>query len=147
MRISSSLLARQPTELLRFSHGGNRRGSRPDPLRRIARNPQFIAMAATANKDYTHWFARVAIVPKPNSRRSAVTSVRPSTSAVAAKKRSAGSGCSSGNSWAIVPGLGKRERIDCLGVKWPLLGGETQRFNDLPIDRCIAIVEGEEKWN
>ena len=33
MRISSSLLARQPTELLRFSHGGNRRGSRPDPLR------------------------------------------------------------------------------------------------------------------
>src|SRR6267154_205469 len=35
MRISSSLLARQPTELLRFSHGGNRRGSRPDPLRRI----------------------------------------------------------------------------------------------------------------
>src|SRR6266404_5091994 len=97
--------------------------------------------------DCTQRFARVAIFPKPNSRRSAVTSVRPSTSAVAAKKRSAGSGCSSGNSWAIVPGLGKRERIDCLGVKWPLLGGETQRFNDLPIDRCIAIVEGEEKWN
>lgn len=50
--------------------------------------------------DYTLRFARVAIFPKPNSRRSAVTSVRPSTSAVAAKKRSAGSGCSSGNSWA-----------------------------------------------
>jgi hypothetical protein len=50
--------------------------------------------------DYTQRFARVAIFPKPNSRRSAVTSVRPSTSAVAAKKRSAGSGCSSGNSWA-----------------------------------------------
>jgi len=47
----------------------------------------------------------------------------------------------------IVPRLGKRERIDYLGVKWPLLGGETQRFNDLPIDRCMAIVEGEEKWN
>jgi hypothetical protein len=47
----------------------------------------------------------------------------------------------------IVPGLGKRARIDCLGVKWPLLGSETQRFNDLRIDRCIAIVEGEEKWN
>jgi len=42
--------------------------------------------------------------------------------------------------------LGKRERIDCLGVKWPLLGGGTQRFKDLPIDRYIAIVEGEEKW-
>src|SRR6266436_1832357 len=40
MRISSSLLARQPTELLRFSHGGNRRGSRPDPLRRIAVIPK-----------------------------------------------------------------------------------------------------------
>jgi hypothetical protein len=50
--------------------------------------------------DCTQRFARVAIFPKPNSRRSAVTSVRPSTSAVAAKKRSAGSGCSSGNSWA-----------------------------------------------
>jgi len=50
--------------------------------------------------DCTQRFARVAIFPKPNSRRSAVTSVRPITSAVAAKKRSAGSGCSSGNSWA-----------------------------------------------
>ena len=54
---------------------------------------KFIAMAATANKDYTQRFARVAIVPKPNSRRSAVTSVRPSTPAVATKKRSAGSAC------------------------------------------------------
>lgn len=46
----------------------------------------------------------------------------------------------------IVLGLGNRERIDCLEVKWPLLGGETQRFKDLPIDGYIAIVEGEEKW-
>ena len=38
----------------------------------------------------------------------------------------------------IVPGLGKHERIDCLGVKWPLLGSETQRFNDLLIDRFFA---------
>src|SRR6266568_426141 len=36
-------------------------------------------------------FANVAIFPKPNSRWSAVTRVRLSTSAVAAKKRSAGS--------------------------------------------------------
>jgi hypothetical protein len=42
--------------------------------------------------------------------------------------------------------LGNRERIECLEVKWPLLGGGTQRFKDLPIDRYIAIVEGEEKW-
>jgi hypothetical protein len=43
--------------------------------------------------DCTQRFARVAIVPRPNRRRSAVTRVRPSTAAVAAKKRSAGSGC------------------------------------------------------
>ena len=30
----------------------------------------------------------------------------------------------------IVLGLGKRGRIDCLEVKWPLPGGETQRFKD-----------------
>jgi hypothetical protein len=44
-----------------------------------------------AQIDCTQRFARVAIFSKPNSRRSAVTSVRPRTSAVAAKKRSAGS--------------------------------------------------------
>jgi hypothetical protein len=38
----------------------------------------------------------------------------------------------------IVLGLGKRERIDCLEVKWPLLRGETQRFESIPIDRYIA---------
>jgi len=42
--------------------------------------------------------------------------------------------------------LGKRWQIDCLKVKWPLLGCETQRFKDLPIDGYITIVEGEEKW-
>jgi len=46
----------------------------------------------------------------------------------------------------MVLGLGKHEKIDCLEVKWPLPGGGTQRFKDLPIDRYITIVEGEEKW-
>ena len=46
----------------------------------------------------------------------------------------------------IVLGLGKRETIDWLEVKWPLPGGGTQHFRDLPIDRYITIVEGEEKW-
>jgi len=46
----------------------------------------------------------------------------------------------------IVLGLGKRETIDSLEVKWPLPGGGTQHFRDLPIDRYITIVEGEEKW-
>jgi hypothetical protein len=42
-------------------------------------------------------FARVAIAPRPSKRWSEVTRVRPSTSAVAAKKRSAGSWCGSGS--------------------------------------------------
>jgi ASPIC/UnbV protein len=42
-------------------------------------------------------------------------------------------------------GLGKHERIDRLEVKWPLLGGETQRFKDILVERYIAIAEGEEK--
>jgi enediyne biosynthesis protein E4 len=46
----------------------------------------------------------------------------------------------------IVLGIGKRRKIDLLEVKWPLPGGATERFSDLPIDRYITIVEGEGKW-
>jgi hypothetical protein len=46
----------------------------------------------------------------------------------------------------IVLGLGKHEKIDWLEVKWPLPGGETQRFKGLPVDRYITLVEGEDKW-
>jgi hypothetical protein len=46
----------------------------------------------------------------------------------------------------MVLGLGKREKIDWLEVKWPMPGGTTQRFTDLPINRYITIVEGQEKW-
>jgi enediyne biosynthesis protein E4 len=46
----------------------------------------------------------------------------------------------------MVLGLGKREKIDWLEVKWPMPGGTTQRFTDLPVDRYITIVEGQEKW-
>lgn len=46
----------------------------------------------------------------------------------------------------IVLGIGKRTKIDWLEVKWPLPGGETERFSDVPIDRYITIVEGEGKW-
>jgi enediyne biosynthesis protein E4 len=47
----------------------------------------------------------------------------------------------------IVLGLGKREKIDWLEVKWPLPSGKTQRFSDLPIDRYIAIAEGQSSWH
>jgi hypothetical protein len=46
----------------------------------------------------------------------------------------------------IVLGLGKRDKIDWLEIKWPLPGGSTQRFANLPIDRYITITEGEDKW-
>jgi enediyne biosynthesis protein E4 len=46
----------------------------------------------------------------------------------------------------IVLGIGKRTKLDWLEIKWPLPSGATQHFSDLPIDRYITIVEGQEKW-
>jgi len=46
----------------------------------------------------------------------------------------------------IVLGFGKREKVDWVEVKWPQPGGSTQRFVNLPVDRYIIIVEGEDKW-
>ena len=45
----------------------------------------------------------------------------------------------------VVLGLGKREKIDWVEVKWPLPSGKIERFTELPIDRYITIVEGEAK--
>jgi hypothetical protein len=52
----------------------------------------------------------------------------------------------SSNDPRIVLGLGKREKIDWLEVKWPLPSGTIQRFVDLPVNRYITIVEGESNW-
>src|SRR5436309_826959 len=46
----------------------------------------------------------------------------------------------------MVLGLGKREKVDWLEVKWPMPGSTTQRFTGLPINRYITIVEGQENW-
>jgi hypothetical protein len=46
----------------------------------------------------------------------------------------------------MVLGIGDRNKIDWLEVKWPRPSTLVQRFNDLPIDRYISISEGEEKW-
>lgn len=46
----------------------------------------------------------------------------------------------------IVLGLGKREKVDWVEIKWPLPGGKTERLTNLPIDRYITIVEGQGKW-
>jgi hypothetical protein len=47
----------------------------------------------------------------------------------------------------IVLGLGKREKLDWLEVQWPLPGGKTERFTNLPIDRYIKIVESQSSWH
>ena len=46
----------------------------------------------------------------------------------------------------VVLGLGQRTKVDWLEVKWPLPSGKIERFNDLPTDRYITIVEGEGRW-
>ncbi|HET8925351.1 MAG TPA: CRTAC1 family protein [Candidatus Acidoferrum sp.] len=46
----------------------------------------------------------------------------------------------------IVLGLGNRDKVDWVEVKWPLPGGGTQRFGNPPVDRYITIIEGEDKW-
>ena len=46
----------------------------------------------------------------------------------------------------IVLGIGTREKLDSVEIKWPGPNGAVQRFTDLPIDRYITITEGEPKW-
>jgi hypothetical protein len=46
----------------------------------------------------------------------------------------------------IVLGLAKHEKLDWLEIKWPQPSGLVQRFTDLPINRYITIVEGDDKW-
>jgi enediyne biosynthesis protein E4 len=46
----------------------------------------------------------------------------------------------------IILGIGHRTKIDWVEVRWPLPSGKTERFEDLPIDRYITIVEGQGKW-
>ena len=46
----------------------------------------------------------------------------------------------------IVLGIGTRKKFDWVEIKWPKPSSLVQRFTDLPIDRYISIVEGDEKW-
>jgi hypothetical protein len=43
------------------------------------------------------------------------------------------------------PGRANETKID-LGIERTLPGGVTERFNDLPFDRYITVVEGRQKW-
>ena len=46
----------------------------------------------------------------------------------------------------MVLGIGQRSKMDWIEVKWPKPSTLVQRISDLPADRYISIVEGEEKW-
>jgi len=45
----------------------------------------------------------------------------------------------------LVLGLGAAEKVDSLEVRWPRPGG-IERFQNLPVDRYITIVEGQGSW-
>jgi hypothetical protein len=46
----------------------------------------------------------------------------------------------------LVLGIGQRKKIDWLEIKWPKPSSLVQRFTDLPVNRYITIVEGQERW-
>jgi enediyne biosynthesis protein E4 len=46
----------------------------------------------------------------------------------------------------IVLGLGAHDKVELLEIKWPQPSGLVQRFANVPVDRYVTIVEGEEKW-
>jgi hypothetical protein len=46
----------------------------------------------------------------------------------------------------VVLGIGAREKFDWVEIRWPKPSTLVQRLTDLPLDRYISIVEGEEKW-
>ena len=46
----------------------------------------------------------------------------------------------------MVLGIGARTKFDWVEVKWPGPSTLVQRFTDLPIDRYITLLEGDEKW-
>ena len=46
----------------------------------------------------------------------------------------------------MVLGLGTNAKLDWLEVHWPQPSGKVERFTGVPIDRYVAITEGEKGW-
>ena len=46
----------------------------------------------------------------------------------------------------IVLGLGQHDKVDVLEIKWPQPSGLVQRFTNIPANRYLRIIEGEDKW-
>lgn len=57
-----------------------------------------------------------------------------------------GGGYLSSHDPRVVLGLGSQPKVDWLEIKWPRPSGKVERFTNVPVDRYITIVEGEEKW-
>jgi hypothetical protein len=47
----------------------------------------------------------------------------------------------------MVLGIGKRAHVDWVEVKWPLPSQLVERFEKLPVDRYVTIVEGSGTWS
>jgi hypothetical protein len=45
----------------------------------------------------------------------------------------------------IVLGIGARQKVDWVEIKWPLPSGRVERFTDLPIDKYTTVSEGSGK--
>ena len=45
----------------------------------------------------------------------------------------------------VLLGLGASTKLDWLEIKWPLPSGKVQRFENLPVDRYMTIIEGKSK--
>jgi hypothetical protein len=47
----------------------------------------------------------------------------------------------------MVLGLGDVSKVDWLEVRWPKPGGGVERFENIPANRYVTIVEGQGTWN
>lgn len=46
----------------------------------------------------------------------------------------------------MILGIGRREKINWVEVKWPEPSGAVERFSNLPINRYVTLVEGNANW-
>ena len=93
-----------------------------------------------------HWLGLRLVGKKSNTDAVGATITYQSGDLKRSHTKIAGGSYLSSHDPRVVLGLGKRDKIDWVDVKWPMPSGQTQRFTDLPIDRYITLVEGEPKW-
>ncbi|REK37927.1 MAG: CRTAC1 family protein [Planctomycetota bacterium] len=104
--------------------------------------------AVYENPGFGHHWLTVRLVGRTSNRAAIGVRVQVRLEQPAARSiyRQVGSGGSFGaNPLRQTFGLGKSQRVARLEVFWPTTG-ETQVFEDLPVDQVIEIVEGEPQW-